>query len=97
MSYWISGFSNDTTINMLLKHGLEMPLSVVPRADLMRKFNAMAAAVHSQVEAMLQQYSAVAAIRDAPLPKLLSGQLRAPVANRLLVRTSRALPNESHP
>jgi type I restriction enzyme, S subunit len=74
--YWISGFSNGTTINMLPKDALEMPQLVVPPGDLVRKFTALATAVHAQVEANLEESSTLAALRDALLPKLLSGELR---------------------
>ncbi len=78
--YWISGFSNGTTINMLPKDALEMPLLVVPPAELVDKFTTLAAAIHSQVEANLQQSRTLAALRDTLLPKLLSGELRVPAA-----------------
>ena len=76
--YWISGFSNGTTINMLPKDALEMPLLVVPPVELVKQFSTLAAAVHSQVEANLEQSHTLAALRDALLPKLLSGELRVP-------------------
>jgi type I restriction enzyme S subunit len=75
--YWISGFSNGTTINMLPKDALEMPQLVVPPDDLVRKFTALATAVHAQVEANLEESNTLATLRDALLPKLLSGELRA--------------------
>jgi type I restriction enzyme S subunit len=80
--YWISGFSNGTTINMLPKDALEMPLLVVPPDELVKKFTALATAVHSQVEANLEQSRTLAAMRDALLPKLLSGELRVPIERR---------------
>jgi type I restriction enzyme, S subunit len=73
--YWISGFSNGTTINMLPKDALEMPLLVVPPIELVRKFTDFAVAVHSQVEANLEQSLTLAALRDVLLPKLLSREL----------------------
>jgi type I restriction enzyme S subunit len=75
--YWISGFSNDTTINMLLMDALEMPLLVVPPVKLMQKFNAIAEAAHLQVEDSKQQSRTLATLRDTLLPKLLSGELSA--------------------
>ncbi len=73
--YWISGFSNGTTINMLPMDALEMPLLVVPPVELVKKFTALAEAVHLQVEDNKQQSSTLATLRDTLLPKLLSGQL----------------------
>ena len=78
--YWISGFSNGTTINMLPKDALEMPLLVVPPDELVKKFTALAEAVHTKVEANLEESRTLAALRDALLPKLLSGELRVPAA-----------------
>ena len=48
--YWISGFSNGTTINMLPMDALEMPMLVVPPVELVKKFTALAEAAHLQVE-----------------------------------------------
>jgi type I restriction enzyme S subunit len=74
--YWISGFSNGTTINMLPRDALEMPLMVVPPEELVKNFTVIAEAIHTQVEANLEQSSTLSALRDALLPKLLSGELR---------------------
>ena len=79
--YWISGFSNGTTINMLPKDALEMPLLVVPPDELVKKFTALAEAVHTKIEANLEESRMLAALRDALLPKLLSGELRVPIKN----------------
>jgi hypothetical protein len=62
---------------MLPKDALEMPQLVVPPDDLVRKFTALATAVHAQVEANLEESNTLATLRDALLPKLLSGELRA--------------------
>jgi len=74
--YWISGFSNGTTINMLPMDAMEMPRLVVPPLALVKKFTALAEAVHFQVEANQQQSRILAKLRDALLPKLLSGEVR---------------------
>jgi type I restriction enzyme, S subunit len=55
-----------------------MPLLVVPPDELVKKFTALAAAVHTKVEANLQESRTLAALRDALLPMLLSGELRVP-------------------
>lgn len=72
--YWISGFSNGTTINMLPMDALEMPLLVVPPAGLVKKFTSLAEAAHAQVETNLRESRTLAAVRDTLLPKLLSGE-----------------------
>ncbi len=73
--YWISGFSNGTTINMLPIDALAMPLLVVPPKDLVMKFTAIARSAHDQIEYNLQQSRTLATLRDTLLPKLLSGEL----------------------
>jgi type I restriction enzyme S subunit len=75
--YWISGFSNGTTINMLPMDALEKPMLVVPPVELVEKFTALAEAAHLQVEENKQQSRTLAILRDTLLPKLLSGELRA--------------------
>jgi type I restriction enzyme S subunit len=78
--YWISGFSNGTTINMLPMDALEMPMLVVPPVELVKKFTALAEAAHIQFEDNKQQSRTLATLRDTLLPKLLSGELRLPAA-----------------
>jgi type I restriction enzyme S subunit len=73
--YWISGFSNGTTINMLPIDALEMPMLVVPPKDLVAKFTAIAQAAHDQIEDNIQQSRTLVTLRDTLLPKLLSGEL----------------------
>ena len=75
--YWISGFSNGTTINMLPMDALQMPMLVVPPVELVQKFTALAEAAHLQVEDNKEQSRTLAILRDTLLPKLLSSQLRA--------------------
>ena len=74
--HWISGFSNGTTINMLPLDAPEMPMLVGPPVELVRKFAALAEAAHEQIEANRTQSRTLAALRDALLPRLLSGELR---------------------
>jgi len=73
--YWISGFSNGTTINMLPMDALEMPMLVVPPVEPVKKFTALAEASHIQTEANLHESRTLATLRDTLLPKLLSGEL----------------------
>ncbi len=73
--YWISGFSNGTTINMLPMDALEMPMLVVPPTDLVKKFTVLAEAIHLRLETNLHQSRTLAALRDTLLPRLMSGEL----------------------
>lgn len=79
--YWISGFSNGTTINMLPMDALEMPMLVVPPVELVKKFTTLAEATHLQVEANKEQSRTLANLRDTLLPKLLSGELSVNLEN----------------
>lgn len=81
--YWISGFSNGTTINMLPLDALEMPLLVVPPAELVRRFTSLVIAVHEQVEVNISESNDLAATRDALLPKLMSAQLPMAIEHTL--------------
>ena len=78
--YWISGFSNGTTINMLPMDALEMPMLVVPPVELVKKFTALAEAAHLQAEDNKHQSRTLATLRDTLLPKLLSGELSVAAA-----------------
>jgi type I restriction enzyme S subunit len=73
--YWISGFSNGTTINMLPMDALEMPMLVVPPTNLVKEFTDLAEAIHLRVETNLHQSRTLAALRDTLLPRLMSGEL----------------------
>ena len=53
----------------------------VPPAELAKKFGQFASAVFAQMKAHDDESRTLAALRDALLPKLLSGELRVPVAN----------------
>ena len=81
--YWISGFSNGTTINMLPMDALEMPMLVVPPVELVKKFTALAEAAHLQIEDNKEQSRTLATLRDTLLPKLLSGELSIERSGRI--------------
>lgn len=72
---WIAGFSNGTTINMLPADALEMPLLVVPPAELVNRFTELATSIADEIEASILESESLKATRDALLPCLLSGDL----------------------
>jgi type I restriction enzyme S subunit len=80
----VSGYANGTTVNMLPIDGLLKPLVAIPPDDVLAHFETCATAFHGRQEVALQESRALAAIRDALLPKLISGELRVPQAERLL-------------
>jgi type I restriction enzyme S subunit len=86
--FWISGFSNGTTINMLPMDALEMPMLVVPPIELVKKFTALAEAAHIQVEDNKEESRDLATLRDTLLPKLLSGEVSAPAAVELIAAST---------
>jgi type I restriction enzyme S subunit len=72
---WIAGFSNGTTINMLPTDALELPLLVVPPAELVEAYTELAANIAGQIEDSILESESLAATRDTLLPRLLSGDL----------------------
>ncbi|MDP3720055.1 MAG: restriction endonuclease subunit S [Acidobacteriota bacterium] len=73
--YWISGFANGTTVNMLPKDALQMPLIVIPPEELVQAFTEIAQALHQQSEANLLESRTLDATRDLLGPPLVSGEI----------------------
>ena len=73
----VSGYATGTTVNMLPVDGLRIPGIVVPPALLVTRFSAIAQTARSRQEELVKECLSVAAQRDALLPKLVSGELRA--------------------
>ena len=86
--YWISGFSNGTTINMLPMDALEMPMLVVPPVELVNKFTDLAESAHLHVEANKEHSRTLATLRDTLLPKLLSGEMSTAKAKKVLSKAT---------
>jgi len=76
----VAGYTNGTTVNMLPKDGLEMPKFAVPEKQLLDRFYGLVHPILERVEFIYEENSALAAIRDMLLPKLLSGEIRVPDA-----------------
>ena len=72
----ISGFSNGTTINMLPMDAFEIPLLVIPPAELVDAFTTLDRNALMKMEFNRSESRALAALRDALLPRLISGALR---------------------
>jgi len=72
----VSGYANGTTVNMLPIDGLQRPQIVVPPSDIVLVFNEFAEASRKRHEEMIDESRSLAALRDALLPKLVSGGLR---------------------
>mgnify|MGYP001766368861 CR=1 FL=1 len=80
----VSGYANGTTVNMLPIAGLQSPLIVVPPAHVVSAFCGIAGAARLRHEEMVEESRTLAALRDALLPKLISGELRVKDAERAL-------------
>lgn len=71
----VVGFANGTTVNMLKIEGLQKPKFVLPPRYLVSKFSDLAASIRLRQEENIKQSATLAAIRDALLPKLMSGEI----------------------
>lgn len=84
----IIGHTNGTTVNMLSISGLEMSRVVVPPAKLLQRFDALAKAILDRIELTHDANPTLAALRDALLPKLISGELRIADAEKIVGNVS---------
>ena len=84
----VSGFANGTTVNMLPMDALQTPQIVVPAKPVLAAFNDLAEAAHRRHEEMIDGSRTLAALRDALLPNLISGELRVRGAKRFIGRTT---------
>jgi len=72
----VSGYSNGTTVQMLPVEALQQPAIRIPPASLIRRFDALATISHQRQEIARGEAQALAMLRDALLPRLLSGPIR---------------------
>jgi type I restriction enzyme S subunit len=79
----VIGCTNGTTVNMLPPSGLQIPRFVTPPATLISRFDELALPMLQRQEANYEENAALAAVRDALLPKLLSGEIRVKDAEKL--------------
>ncbi|MDG6027864.1 MAG: DUF559 domain-containing protein [Candidatus Brocadia sp.] len=71
----VVSFANGTTVNMLKIEGLQKPKFVLPPRYLVSKFFDLAASIRLRQEENIKQSTTLSAIRDALLPKLMSGEI----------------------
>jgi type I restriction enzyme S subunit len=74
----VISFTNGTTVNALAIEGLHRPQFVLPPAERIRQFEETVASLFAKQEANTEESRSLAALRDALLPKLISGELRVP-------------------
>src|SRR5690606_24865252 len=72
----VSGYANGTTVNMLPMDGVQKPLIVSPPRRLVAVFDSLAMTAEHRSQEMMSESGTLAALRDALLPKLISGELR---------------------
>ncbi len=82
----VSGYANGTTVNMLPIDAVQKPLIPVPQKELVATFDSFAVNVERRLEEMVIESRTLAALRDTLLPKLISGELRVPDAERIVGR-----------
>jgi type I restriction enzyme S subunit len=80
----VSGYANGTTVNMLPIDGLQKPKLVCPPRPLVMVFDSFASNAEERREEIVAESRTLAALRDALLPKLISGEIRVKDAERFL-------------
>jgi type I restriction enzyme S subunit len=78
----IRGFSNGTTVNMLPADAFEIPETAIPPAAIVEKMNEIVRPAFAQQERLREESRTLAALRDALLPRLMSGELRVREAEK---------------
>lgn len=78
------GYATGTTVLALPKDALEQHLIYVPSDELLKTFADCCEPVFSAVKANEEQAQTLTQLRDTLLPRLISGQLRLPEAERLV-------------
>jgi type I restriction enzyme S subunit len=84
----VSGYANGTTVNMLPIDGVQKPLIVCPPRELVAAFDSLAMTAEHRRQEMVSESRTLAALRDALLPKLISGELRVKDAEQFVARIS---------
>ncbi len=72
----VIGCTNGTTVNMLAIQGLQTPKFILPTANIIAAFDKIIVPLFEKIEVNYMENQSLAALRDALLPKLLSGEVR---------------------
>jgi type I restriction enzyme S subunit len=80
----IEGRANGTTFMEISKGNFRSLPVIVPPKPMLDDFQNQVESLHRRVVSNLQESRTLAALRDALLPKLLSGELRVPAATKLM-------------
>jgi type I restriction enzyme S subunit len=82
----VAGHSNGTTVNMLPLDGLQKPRFVRPTEPVVNRFERWFTPALDQLEKIHDENRTLAALRNSLLPRLISGELRVPDAERIVGR-----------
>jgi len=80
----IVGYANGTTVLHLDKHGVPSYRFPLPPAPVMEAFHSIAHVLLQRVAANVTSEATLASLRDALLPKLMSGEIRVKAAEKLI-------------
>ena len=72
----VSGYANGTTVNMLPVDALSIPSIVLPSLQLIAIYSTIAESARTRQDRIIAESHALAAQRDALLPRLVSGEVR---------------------
>ena len=84
----IEGRANGTTFMEIGKTNFRPLPIIAPPPTVLTEFTKQVQPLHHRVVSNLRESRTLAALRDALLPKLLSGELRVPAATRLVEATA---------
>jgi type I restriction enzyme S subunit len=76
--------ANGSTFLEISKQNFRPIGALIPDKQILERFTQIVGPIHKRVVSSLRQIKHLAAIRDALLPKLISGELRVPDAERIL-------------
>jgi type I restriction enzyme S subunit len=79
-----AGHATGTTVLALPKDGITDYQTVIPTAGLLNVFAAKVEALYQKCQALTEQCELLAKTRDTLLPKLISGEIRIPDAEKIL-------------
>ena len=72
----VSRYANGTTVNMLPMDAVQKPMVLVPPRALLETFDALALDLEHRREQTVRESRSLGVVRDALLPKLVSGEMR---------------------
>ncbi len=84
----IIGNANGTTFLEISKRNFRPIPVIVPPPDVLKAFVTRVEPLHMRIVSNLRESRTLAALRDSLLPKLISGELRVPDAERIMGRTA---------